>query len=57
MNEKNIFDFVRVFSPLVRLFAGIHADCEFIAYAASFKYQSGYSRTCRGAPAASAIAH
>jgi hypothetical protein len=57
MNEKNIFDFVRGFSPVVRLLAGIHADCEFVACADSFNYQSGYSRRCRGAAAASAISH
>jgi len=57
MNEKNILDFVRGFPPLVCLLAGIRADCEFIAYADSFKYESGYSRRCRGAAAASAISH
>jgi hypothetical protein len=57
LNEKNILDFVRDFSPVVRLLAGIRADCEFIACADSFKYESGYSRRCRGAAAASAISH
>ena len=31
MNEKNILDFVRGFSPVVCLLAGSHADCEFVS--------------------------
>jgi hypothetical protein len=57
MNEKNFVNFVRGFSPIVCLLAGIHANREFIAYADSFKYESGYSRRRRGAAAASAISH
>jgi len=57
LNEKNILDFVRGFSPVGCLLAGIRANCEFIADPDSFKYESGYSRRCRGAAAASAISH